>query len=90
MLLCFQSHHNSEEFDVFTLDDVDAVFDKIIQLKYSQTVSLKGNHLILFNNASRQTVKLVRNISIKSPSKCILMLWSLLKVLITRLCSQDQ
>ncbi|KAL5009373.1 hypothetical protein ScPMuIL_014954 [Solemya velum] len=38
----YQSRHNSEEFDIFTLDDVDAAFDKIIQLKYSQTVSLKG------------------------------------------------
>lgn len=41
-LCLFQSHHNGEEFDIFTLDDVDAVFDKVIQLKYSQTVSLKG------------------------------------------------
>ena len=37
-----QSHQNYEDFDVFSLDDVDAVFDKIIQLKYSQNVSLKG------------------------------------------------
>lgn len=38
----YQSHQNYEDFDVFSLDDVDAVFDKIIQLKYSQNVSLKG------------------------------------------------
>ncbi|XP_071079968.1 cleavage and polyadenylation specificity factor subunit 2-like [Haliotis cracherodii] len=38
----FQSRHNTEDFDVFTLDDVDAAFDKIIQLKYSQTITLKG------------------------------------------------
>ncbi|XP_054716090.1 cleavage and polyadenylation specificity factor subunit 2-like [Uloborus diversus] len=38
----FQSRHNTEDFDLFTLDDVDAAFDKIIQLKYSQTISLKG------------------------------------------------
>ena len=37
-----QSHQNYEDFDVFSLDDVDAAFDKIIQLKYSQNVSLKG------------------------------------------------
>lgn len=37
-----QSHQNYVDFDVFSLDDVDAVFDKIIQLKYSQNVSLKG------------------------------------------------
>ena len=39
----FQSRNNTEDFEVFTLDDVDAAFDKIIQLKYSQSVSLKGN-----------------------------------------------
>ncbi|KAK2191744.1 hypothetical protein NP493_46g01093 [Ridgeia piscesae] len=38
----YQSRHNIEDFDVFTLDDVDSAFDKILQLKYSQTVSLKG------------------------------------------------
>ena len=39
-----QSHQNYEDFDVFSLDDVDAAFDKIIQLKYSQNVSLKGKY----------------------------------------------
>lgn len=38
----YQSRHNTEDFDLFTLDDVDAAFDKIIQLKYSQTINLKG------------------------------------------------
>ncbi|XP_022244624.1 cleavage and polyadenylation specificity factor subunit 2-like isoform X3 [Limulus polyphemus] len=38
----FQSRHNSENFELFTLDDVDAAFDKIIQLKYNQSISLKG------------------------------------------------
>lgn len=38
----YQSHYNMEDFDLFTLDDVDAAFDKIIQLKYNQTISLKG------------------------------------------------
>ncbi|CAG0891466.1 unnamed protein product [Darwinula stevensoni] len=38
----YQSHSNVEEFTIFTLDDVDAAFDKIIQLKYNQTVTLKG------------------------------------------------
>jgi cleavage and polyadenylation specificity factor subunit 2 len=33
---------NMEEFDTYSLDDVDAAFDKIIQLKYNQTISLKG------------------------------------------------
>ncbi len=30
------------DFDLFSLDDVDAAFDRIIQLKYNQSVSLKG------------------------------------------------
>ncbi|XP_077995100.1 cleavage and polyadenylation specificity factor subunit 2-like [Glandiceps talaboti] len=38
----FQSRHNTEDFDLFTLDDVDAAFDKIIQLKYSQIIEMKG------------------------------------------------
>ena len=38
----YQSRHNGEEFSLFTLDDVDAAFDLIIQVKYSQTVQLKG------------------------------------------------
>ena len=41
----YQSRHNSEEFDLFTLDDIDAAFDQIIQLKYSQTVQLKGRYI---------------------------------------------
>lgn len=31
-----------EEFDMFTLDDVDAAFDKIVQLKYNQSINMKG------------------------------------------------
>lgn len=31
-----------EEFELFTLDDVDAAFDKIVQLKYNQSVPMKG------------------------------------------------
>lgn len=38
----FQSHYNMEEFSLFTLDDVDAAFDKIVQLKYNQSIPLKG------------------------------------------------
>lgn len=38
----YLSKHNYEEFDLFTLDDVDAAFDLIIQVKYSQTIQLKG------------------------------------------------
>ncbi|KAK0084884.1 hypothetical protein PV326_006112, partial [Microctonus aethiopoides] len=38
----YQSRHNMEEFDLFTLDDVDAAFDKIVQLKYNQSVAMKG------------------------------------------------
>ncbi|XP_043930590.1 cleavage and polyadenylation specificity factor subunit 2 isoform X1 [Protopterus annectens] len=38
----YQSRHNTEDFNLFTLDDVDAAFDKIQQLKFSQIVNLKG------------------------------------------------
>eukprot|EP00731_Ephydatia_muelleri_P028304 Em0019g1177a len=38
----YQSRHNSEDFELFTLDDIDQAFDLIIQVKYSQTVQLKG------------------------------------------------
>ncbi|MGH0154519.1 UNVERIFIED_CONTAM: hypothetical protein FKN15_029847 [Acipenser sinensis] len=38
----YQSRHNTEDFNLFTLDDVDSAFDKIQQLKYSQIVNLKG------------------------------------------------
>ncbi|XP_027895378.1 cleavage and polyadenylation specificity factor subunit 2 [Xiphophorus couchianus] len=38
----YQSRSNSEDFTLFTLDDVDSAFDKIQQLKYSQIVNLKG------------------------------------------------
>ncbi|XP_071453951.1 probable cleavage and polyadenylation specificity factor subunit 2 [Hetaerina americana] len=38
----YQSRHNMEEFDLFTLDDVDAAFDKIVQLKFNQSVAMKG------------------------------------------------
>ncbi|RUS90562.1 hypothetical protein EGW08_001650 [Elysia chlorotica] len=41
----YQSRHNSQDFDKFSLDDVDVAFDKIIQLEYSQPVDLKGLHL---------------------------------------------
>ena len=42
MLTLFQAWHNIEEFDLFKLDDVDASFEKITQLKYNQSVQLKG------------------------------------------------
>jgi cleavage and polyadenylation specificity factor subunit 2 len=38
----YQSRHSCEEFDLFSLDDIDQAFDLVIQLKYSQTVQLKG------------------------------------------------
>ncbi|XP_047109970.1 probable cleavage and polyadenylation specificity factor subunit 2 [Schistocerca piceifrons] len=38
----YQSRHNMEDFELFTLDDVDAAFDKIVQLKYNQSVAMKG------------------------------------------------
>lgn len=38
----YQSHYNATDFNIFTLDDVDAAFDKIVQLKYNQSVAMKG------------------------------------------------
>ena len=46
LYLNFQSWHNNSDFTLFTLDDVDAAFDKIVQLKYNQSVSMKGWYLI--------------------------------------------
>lgn len=46
----YQSRHNGEDFTLFTLDDVDAAFDLIIQVKYSQTVQLKGMLLTGLSN----------------------------------------
>lgn len=38
----FQSRSNSEEFDLFDLDDVDACFEHFKQLKYSQHYVIGG------------------------------------------------
>ncbi|KAJ8925407.1 hypothetical protein NQ315_009239 [Exocentrus adspersus] len=38
----YQSQYNMKEFCIFSLDDVDATFEKIVQLKYNQTIPLKG------------------------------------------------
>ncbi|VVC44191.1 Cleavage and polyadenylation specificity factor 2, C-terminal,Metallo-beta-lactamase,Zn-dependent metallo- [Cinara cedri] len=37
-----QSLYNVEDFNLFNLDDIDAAFDKVIQVKYNQILSLKG------------------------------------------------
>lgn len=39
---CLQSLNNVQDFKLFSLDDVDDAFDKVIQVKYNQIVSLKG------------------------------------------------
>ncbi|CAH2265181.1 probable cleavage and polyadenylation specificity factor subunit 2 [Pararge aegeria] len=41
----YQSYRNVSDFDLFTLDDVDTAFDKIIQLKYNQSIDMKGKGL---------------------------------------------
>jgi Cft2 family RNA processing exonuclease len=45
----FLSRQNSQDFDVFTLDDVDLAFDHFIQLKYSQHYLLSGTFFYLFS-----------------------------------------
>ena len=41
----YLSRQQSSNFDVFTLDDVDAAFQRLRQLKYQQQVKLTG-HLL--------------------------------------------
>lgn len=38
----YVSHYNMYDFELFSLDDIDSGFDKIIQLKNNQSVPLKG------------------------------------------------
>ena len=38
----FQDRANVEDFDLFSLDEVDKTFDMMTQLKYNQTLELKG------------------------------------------------
>ncbi|CAL2045573.1 unnamed protein product [Caenorhabditis brenneri] len=42
------SHLDVEEFDHYTLDDVDMAFEKVEQVKYNQTVVLKGDSGVHF------------------------------------------
>ncbi|VDM96391.1 unnamed protein product [Thelazia callipaeda] len=37
-------HTSVEDFDLFNLDDVDAAFERVQQVKYSQTILLKGDN----------------------------------------------
>uniref|UniRef100_A0A7E4UVQ9 Cleavage and polyadenylation specificity factor subunit 2 n=1 Tax=Panagrellus redivivus TaxID=6233 RepID=A0A7E4UVQ9_PANRE len=39
-----QGHLLNEEFDLFKFTDIDAVFDRVEQLKYNQTVPLRGDN----------------------------------------------
>lgn len=39
----YMSHYNMYDFELFSLDDVDSAFDRIIQLKYNQSVAMKGS-----------------------------------------------
>lgn len=38
----FQSRNNYEDFNLFSLDDIDNAFEKITQVKYQEPISLKG------------------------------------------------
>ena len=42
LYIVLQARHSIEDFDKFSLDEVDLCFEKMTQLKYSQTVNLKG------------------------------------------------
>ena len=70
----FQSHQNYEDFEVFSLDDVDAAFDKIIQLKYSQNVSLKGR----FGNPYSRSVVCTLMINVQTMKTIAILLYVVL------------
>ncbi|RXG68189.1 putative cleavage and polyadenylation specificity factor subunit 2 [Armadillidium vulgare] len=38
----FQSHHNYDEFEYFSLDNVDTAFEMITQVKYNQSIPMRG------------------------------------------------
>jgi cleavage and polyadenylation specificity factor subunit 2 len=38
----FQARYNQEDFDLFTVDDIDLAFEKFSQLKYQQKVYLEA------------------------------------------------
>ncbi|KAM3727853.1 putative cleavage and polyadenylation specificity factor subunit [Dirofilaria immitis] len=38
------SHTSVEDFNLFNLDDIDAAFERVQQVKYSQTILLKGDN----------------------------------------------
>lgn len=44
----YQAHKNVSDFGIFNLDDVDNAFDRIIQLKYNQSVDMKGKILSFY------------------------------------------
>ncbi|KAK4320479.1 hypothetical protein Pmani_008645 [Petrolisthes manimaculis] len=39
----FQSHHNYDLVEHFSLDDVDSAFELITQVKYNQSIPMRGN-----------------------------------------------
>ena len=38
-----QSRLSGEDFDLFNLDDVDAAFERVVELKHNQTENMRGN-----------------------------------------------
>lgn len=51
----FLAHNNVQEFTHFTLDDIDAAFDRVQQIKHSQTVrNLIIIQLLYSGRASRR------------------------------------
>ena len=45
-----------EDFQFFDLDDVDSAFDKMVQLKYNQSLNLKGTFAIRSKLANHITI----------------------------------
>lgn len=42
----FQSHHNYDLVEHFSLDDVDSAFELITQVKYNQSIPMRGLYLL--------------------------------------------
>ena len=54
----YQSKNSSEDFYIFTLDDVDNVFDHFQQMKYSQTISICPGKLHFQQMKYSQTISI--------------------------------
>eukprot|EP00049_Salpingoeca_infusionum_P024121 m.14859 g.14859 ORF g.14859 m.14859 type:complete len:746 (-) comp6443_c0_seq2:188-2425(-) len=52
----FQARHQQEDFETFTLNDIDAVFDSVIALTYSQTAHMRDVGIKITAYAAGHTI----------------------------------